>query len=347
MKSWETMVENSKEPNVRFKGVYCFRGDGTIGEGVKREAILWKPRIYAVNFTQKYVIRECPLIYSFFTSVIYNSMINNQPNPVYGKHRYSIIKTRKSVHKHLLSISEWDFYYYNGNIARKGSLVKRFNDLNCYLIEEAFDKNFETNWDEIKTGFINEIRTTIPNPINSKDEKNITPQIINNLLRFCFMIYCRSPEFDPLGMYSWLESFCKGALLGKKDIEEIKNTFWHIELYRMSCENNKGFYSTIIKETIKRCQIIVIEAYPNEGDFITSDNPAFMHISKVESENNNGFYFPIDPKYLLLLARGDGNINTVKHRMADNALIKKLNRIIASHKTEVLVADKKNLGALL
>ncbi len=38
-------------------------------------------------------------------------MRSNSPKPVYGKLGYSIIKTKKSIYKHLFDIDKWDFYY--------------------------------------------------------------------------------------------------------------------------------------------------------------------------------------------------------------------------------------------
>lgn len=58
-------------------------------------------------------------------------------------------------------------------------------------------------------------------------------------------------------------------------------------------------------------------AYDNAGAFITSDNPAFEHKSSVvERDNGSGLVFPISPKYLVFVAKGDEGINAVDYRFA-------------------------------
>ena len=53
----------------------------------------------------------------------------------------------------------------------------------------------------------------------------------------------------------------------------------------------------------------------------------------------NGYYFPISPKHMLLIARGSDEINNVDYRMADRELVKKFNRIIALHSNKLIVSS--------
>lgn len=93
--------------------------------------------------------------------------------------------------------------------------------------------------------------------------------------------------------------------------------------------------------------MILFETYEEAGFFITSDNPAFEYRSVVEKNNNNGMIFPISPKYLLFIAKGDEGINVVDHRFANAETIKYFNRIIAQYKSDTLIANRKNLNELL
>ena len=97
LKAWETKVETSREPKKKFDGVYYYTSNMKIGEGSTREAILWEPHLYTKSFRQLYLARKCPKVYNYFVDEIYNSMINNSPNPVYGKLGHCIIKTKNSV----------------------------------------------------------------------------------------------------------------------------------------------------------------------------------------------------------------------------------------------------------
>lgn len=164
LKAWETKVETKKEPGKQFDGVYYFGKDDVAGEGTTRETILWKPHLYTISFRQLYLARECPKVYSFFVDEVFNSMRNNVPQPVYGKLGYSLIKTQKSVYKHLYEIDSWDFYYDDGTAARKKALLNRFNDMHCYLIEGSFSSIYEDNWEKILRTFIDEVKKAVPNP---------------------------------------------------------------------------------------------------------------------------------------------------------------------------------------
>lgn len=93
--------------------------------------------------------------------------------------------------------------------------------------------------------------------------------------------------------------------------------------------------------------MILFETYDIAGDFITSDNPAFEHKLTVETNNSNGFVFPLSPKYLIFIAKGTEGINVVDHRFANTDTIKHFNRLISLHKTEALVANQPDISQLL
>jgi hypothetical protein len=119
---------------------------------------------------------------------------------------------------------------------------------------------------------------------------------------------------------------------------------WYSELYKMFFKNSGGFYHNVVNLALNGCQMILFEAYDNAGTFITSDNPAFEHKSSpVERNNGSGLIFPISPKYLVFFAKGDEGINVVDHRFANSETIKKFNRIICGHRTELIISTSKNL----
>ena len=145
-----------------------------------------------------------------------------------------------------------------------------------------------------------------------------------------------------MGAYSRMENFLKQSFSDSNmNIKEMMDALWLTELYRMFFKNGGGFYHTALSKTVENCQMILFEAYPTAGTFITSDNPAFSHNSQVDIENTNGLYFPIDPEHLLFIAKGEKNINVVDYRMANDELVKKINRIIASHKMKTVIAKEK------
>lgn len=346
LKEWETKVETSKEPQKQFDGVYYFGKEASCGEGSTRDSILWKPHLYTISFRQLYLATKCPKVYNFFAEEIYQSMINNSPQPVYGKLNYSVIKTQKSVHKHLLDIDNWDFYYYDGTTARKKSLLNRFNDMRCYILEDSFNSIFESKWEDILHSFIYEIKNTVP-VFGASCERKISEKVAKDMMEFFFMMLCRSPQFDAMGIYSCMSDILKQSFGGIKEVDEMMDAVWFTELYRMFYKANGGFYHTALSKAVDICQFILFETYPDAGTFITSDNPAFQHISHVEATNMNGYYFPIDPNHLLMITKGSAAVNIVDYRMANSNLIKKFNQVIASHSKELIISKEKDRSKIL
>ena len=346
LKAWETKVETMKEPQKQFDGVYYFEKGDSVGEGAKRETILWKPHLYTISFRQLYLAKKCPMVYSFFVDEIFNSLRANSPQPVYGKLGYSIIKTKKSVYKHLYDIDSWDFFYDDGTTARKKALLNRFDDMRCYLLEDSFSSIFENNWENILWTFIDATKHASPTPGLGLDRK-ISEKAAKDMMEFFFMMLCRSPQFDAMGVYTWMSDILKQTFPDVKETEEMMDAVWFTELYRMFYKNSGGFYHTVLAKAVEKCQFILFEAYSNAGSFITSDNPAFQHISHVEANNMNGYYFPITPKHMLLIAKGRDPVNIISYRMANDDLVKKFNKIIASHCSEKIVSVEKDRSKIL
>lgn len=346
LKAWETKVETKKEPQKQFEGVYYFETGDAVGEGATRETILWEPHLYTISFRQLYLAKKCPKVYSFFVDEIFDSMRENSPQPVYGKLGYSLIKTKHSVRKHLYDIDSWDFYYDDGTTARKKALLNRFNDMRCYLLEDSFSSVFENKWESILQTFVDEVKNASPTPGLGLDRK-ISEKAAKDMMEFFFMMLCRSPQFDAMGVYTWMNDILKQTFPGVKETEEMMDAVWFTELYRMFYKENGGFYHTALAKAVENCQFILFETYPNSGSFITSDNPAFQHISHVEANNMNGYYFPISPNHMLLIAKGSDPVNVVSYRMADKDLIKKFNRVISSHSSQKIVSIEKERSKIL
>ena len=273
-------------------------------------------------------------------------MRGNSPKPVYGKVGYSIIKTKRSVQKHLYNIYNWDFYYYDGTVARKKALLNRFNDMRCYLLEDSFSSVFESRWESVLQTFLDEVKNALPTPGLGLDRK-ITEKTAKDMMEFFFMMLCRSPQFDPMGVYTWIGDILNQTFHRAKEIEEIMDAVWFNELYRMFYKENGGFYHTALAKTVENCQFILFETYPDAGSFITSDNPAFQHKFHVETNNMNGFYFPISPNHMLLIAKGTDPVNVVSYRMANSDLVRKFNQIIALHSNKIIVSIEKERSKIL
>lgn len=345
LKAWVTEVESSKNPRNHFDGVYYFENRNTVGEGKKIENILWRPHLYTVKFNSSKIklFKECPKIYNFFVNKIYTLMKENKPIPVYGKWRGNKLKTQNSIYKHLDNINNWDFYYYNGNKAKKKTFLNKFNDIYCYLLENEFSKRFENMWENVYKDFISEVEKNSYLNANAK----VSQEIIENIVSFFLMMLCRNLKFDGLGNYSWIADNLEQIRFSDDSIEEIKTDLWLLDLYRIFYRTNKGIYNNAFVNIVRDGKLVLVKAN-SKRKFITSDNPAFVHMSKVEMENKNGFYFPISPNYLLLIVKGgNGSLNIVEYRTVDSEMVRKYNQIIASHGNKIMVSTEKERGKIL
>lgn len=368
MKAWETTVETLKDPHIKFSGVYTFEDHTALGDGANRNSVLWMPHLYTVRFHHNFICKSCPHIMEDFVNQIYSIMRENGGRPVYAKIGYSIIRTKKSIRKHLHEIDDWQFFYENGNIAKQTAIQRNISAINSYVLESAFDDFFEKKWDSVREGFIAAVQNTPPVAMN-QSERKIPPQLANDMLGCFLMMLCRSPYFSAMGIYQDIkdnilypvfEELCLSAIAkeqpeiseeeredaiaeGMKYADNIMTGVWYSELYRMLFGNTGGFYHNIIPKVLSGCQMILFEAYPNAEHFITSDNPAFEHILMVTSHNSNGFIFPISPSHLLFIAKGSDEFNLVDHRFANNETVRHFNKIIASHKHNLIIADTKRI----
>ena len=350
MKAWETKVETSKEPNKKFNGIYAFN-KSNIGEGTNKDSILWKPHLYTVNFSSYHICRACPKIKKEFVSLIYKILRKESPKPVYAKIGYSIIKTKKSISKHFYEFENWKFYYDDGNAARDSAIRNRIQELNCYILENAFDSYFEKNWETIYKDFIEAVHNGQPIAIG-QSERFIPFETASQMLKCFFIMMFRNPMYYTMNIYAEIkrklsENITSNIINIIKEytvsIDTLITELWHCELYNIFFKETHGIYHIITDMALDGCQMILFEANDGEGNFITSDIPAFEHISNVENKNLNGLLFPLSPKYLLFIARGFDKINIVDHRFANTDTIRYLNNIIFQHKNNIAIAMSKQL----
>jgi hypothetical protein len=216
MKAWETQVETSKEPDKKFNGIYVIE-DGNIGEGANRNTVLWKPHLYTINYKYSFIFNSCSKVKSQFVDMIYDLLRNCYKQPVYGKLGYSIIKTKKSINKHFFEIQDWEFYYEDGNVAKKAVILNQIDALNCYILEDAFDDYLEKNWERILNTFVESVHNGRPVAIG-ESERIISEEVAKNMIASFFIMLCRNPQFDAMGVYTRIkenilypvfESMCK------------------------------------------------------------------------------------------------------------------------------------------
>lgn len=346
MKAWETNVSSKAGLGKEFKCIYAFENDSVNGDCRNKDSVMWEPHLYTISFEQSFIDHKCPLIREDFIKQVFQLMKDRKPQSVYGKLGYSIIKTQRSVRKHLDDIYKWEFYYSDGNKARNRAIFSDIEALNSYLIEDGLDSQFETNWNRVLDTFITEMKDP-KNAMLGKSERTLPKKVVEDLAKFIFMMYCRSPKFDGLGIYTWLKKDILDPVFGDYS-KVMMNGEWHSEMYGMIYKENGGHFNLLYKDALDKCQMILFETYEGAGSFITSDNPIFTHKSSaVEINNQTGLIFPLTPKYLIFVGRGSDGYNTVDYRYANRDVIRNFNQMIYRNKITTVISIENSLNRIL
>ena len=83
------------------------------------------------------------------------------------------------------------------------------------------------------------------------------------MLSFFFMMLCRSPNFDAMGIYTWINNILVSGFGISNEIDEMMEAVWFTELYRMFFKEKGGFFHTVFSQAFSNCQLILFEAYSN------------------------------------------------------------------------------------
>lgn len=145
-------------------------------------------------------------------------------------------------------------------------------------MEDAFDDYLEKNWENILNSFVDSVHNGTPVAIG-RSERIISEDIAKSMLASFFILLCRNPKFDAMGIYTQIkdnilypvfDSMCKEDEESEKyDIEnnegkeyadELMTGIWYSELYKMFFKNSGGFYHNVVNLALKGCQMILFEA---------------------------------------------------------------------------------------
>lgn len=351
LKAWETMVACKQTPNRYFDGIYYYeKSDLETGNGKNKDSVLWKPRIYTVNYDLSFIIPSCQKTQEDYIRQVAEKLKTRKVNAYYnGK----VLETEQDLAENFLKLDEWEFQNNEtADIPSKKKILNHIKQTNSYVIESALDSVVESKWEQTLNDFIDQMETTVP--LNGIDEiRQINENTVLDVVKMIIFLICRNPEFDYLGILTWLkEEFLDSLLIDDEDKRKIIKTqldaVWLKEMYMGLFDIPKGYFNTLKQAAKSSFQIMLYKVWEDQGSFITSDKPAFEHISLVESSNLNSIICPLTPQYLIMIMRGESNsLKKVNFRKANHELIRKFNRIILNHAEKSIVSNCKHLGYIL
>lgn len=343
LKAWETKVRTSMEPEKKFDGVYVFENGASKGEGRNIKSILWKSKLYTVKYDDYCnILGKYPEIDHDFITQIKDILNKTFTQPIHAICNSIAIANDHDILSNLKNLNDWEFFYADMNPAPKESVINLIKQTNSLCIEDGLDKVFENGWTDVCDRFISSVENEVEN--KKGVSYTIPKDIAETMIKSFYAMLCRNPEFDSFGLYT----IVKNRILDPIGVDEqlsaqIMRIPWIKDLYHMIYGGSTDFYNIAVNQTFKNCQMILFRRYDDACTFITSDNPAFRHASMVEQKDSNGFFFPLTPDYLLMIAKGKDEIEKVDYRFADDAVVREFNRIIANNKTNLLISKQRYL----
>ena len=320
-----------------------FENGEHIGKYANTDSVLWMPRLYTIRFDQNYICQFCPMVETDFINQVFELMRNREPKPVYGKLGYSIIKTKQSVRKHFERISDWEFYYDDGSLARKTAILNDIYSINSYLLEDLFSSEFESNWPTTLSTFLGYFTNQL-NETHLSEQVTIPVETAHSIFSFFFMMLCRNPSFDGLGFFPWIQDTLLSAFgeESQAEVEDYKRSLWLTELYKMLYNKKRGYFHTFMEFAKDHNQFLLFETSKTSEPFLTSDTPAFMNRSNyAEASNKTGYVFPLTPDKLLFIGKGQGKANIVERRFATRDTVREWNQIIRRNSSHCVISSKE------
>jgi hypothetical protein len=357
LKNWETRVSSKSEPRKYFQGIYFYeKNDLETGDGKNKSSVLWESRLYNIDYELSFIIPSCPIIEEDWIDQV-DEKLNSRGVDAYFNGE--VLKDKESLKRHFFKLEEWEFRHKEPpmNLAKRQATLNDIKSIHSYVLENTLDEVVEKKWQPILDEFIHQMETTVPlNGIN--EIRRINESVVLDLIKMVIFLMCRNPDFDYLGILPKVLDILRKPLkdiTATEDASEVddflqiqQNAAWLKELYNALFEVPKGYFYTMKTTAQSTFQIILFKTWENQGSFITSDKPAFLHNLLVETTNHNAIYCPLTPEYLVMIAKGEKHsLKDVNFRMADNDLIKKFNRMILSHANKAIVSNYKHLGYLL
>lgn len=357
LKNWETRVSSKREPRKYFQGIYYYEKDNLdTGDGRNKNSVLWESRFYNINYKLSFIIPSCPIIEEDYIAQIDTKLAFRGVDAYFND---EVLKDKESLKKYFLKLDGWEFRYKESpmKLAKKQAILNDIKSINSYVIENALDDVVEKRWQSTLGEFIYQMKTTVP--LNGVDGiRRIDERVVVDVIKMIIFLMCRNPDFDYLGILpKILNIFQKplndiAGIENSTDVDEVlqvqRDAVWLKVLYNGIFDVQKGYFY-IMKTTARNTlQMILFKTWDNQGNFITSDKPAFIHNLSVESTNRNSIICPLTPEYLIMITKGErDSLSDVDFRMADNDLIKEFNMMILNHSNRAIVSNFKHLGYIL
>lgn len=332
-------------PNAaKTDGVYCFpKNDARTVEWRNCESILSMNNTYTVDYDHSIIVKDCYKVLKDFSKKTHELLVERN---VVAKYNKKELWNIRSIAGSFQKLDEWEFYNINqGTLASKKANVNSIKQLKSYVIDDAFNTIMENCWVKQLNAFIGPADALLTQ--NGEIEYSASQAATQNIIELFVYMAIRNPAFDLFGVFSFIRHLLNDTLTGDPDI--FIRALWLREVYRALFSVPNGSFHLIVSEIIHRCGILLMKIIDDkEGQFITSDNPAFFHHSTLTANNYNGLYFPLTPRHLIFIGLNTENtIENILIRSIRKHDITEINRIILSNSTKQIISNQSSLSGYI
>lgn len=277
LKAWTDLSEK----------LYLYNKDKSLIKYSKTENVLYTPHLYTKNAVDTLILtdEDIELIFGILRDYVI-------------KLDGIVLSSIYECARHYDFFDEWEIFNKDGSLAKKKRIKHEIDQTKITTIEHRWDQ-IENSWLKLKE----RVEKSVTNRSGS-----ITREDLNQIYNFIVAQKWRTPKsiqyykemIDPL--IKILEEQFGDAC---KDVShEYSEAYFKKSLMKYQDKKEK---SHMIKELelVNECTVVFFIT-ENDDHFYTSDNPVFIITDKdFYNGNYNGMYFPLSPKILCAIYKGD------------------------------------------
>lgn len=309
----------------------------------------YKNNLYNFKFNMLTYVKLFPIIYDDFREMIKRFTKENNITIFYDKEIFNIDTKNLG---YLAEKEKIEFYKNSEKLSekQKNDLYNRLSQLKSTILEEKFCELIENKWSDFLKKLLNKPKIMGLSEyiaLNDDEMQLLRMMTISMLIKIENTPGISIINNTTQDVLDWFESFATSAK-SKDNFKDLSNGTIKPLLFL------KRIYDLLINKDSSQFMNLTFtisklnyELYYINGnkEFYTSDIPCFEVINNFEATNkNNGIYFPLTPKLLLVLKRDEELSNTINVYEASDKEINYFNWLIFNNCNDYIIVGKEEIS---